>query len=60
MIAYIGQRMTEASSYGGAAALLLGAAHIANASDLANAIIGVVVAVGGLIGVLVKERGAAA
>ena len=59
-LAYVGQRLTEASSWGGVAAALLGAAHVANATDLAQAIIGVVVAVGGLIAVIVKEKGAAA
>lgn len=54
-ISYLGGRMQEASSYAGAAALLLGAMHVANATGVANAIIGVIVAVGGLIAVLLKE-----
>lgn len=59
-LAYIGQRMTEASSWGGTAAFVLGAMHIANAADITNAAVGVAVAIGGLIGVLVKEKGATA
>lgn len=55
MLAYIGQRMQEASSFAGLAAGILGAAHIANAQTLAQSIIGVVVAIGGLIAVLVQE-----
>lgn len=57
-LAYLGSRMQEASSFAGVAATILGLAHVANAQGVANAIIGVVVAVGGLIAVIVKEQGA--
>ena len=54
-LAYIGNRLTEASSYAGLAAVLLGAAHVNNATGVAQAIVGVLVSLGGLIAVLTRE-----
>ena len=55
MIAWIGQRLREASSWAGFGTAVLGALHVSNAGDLSNAIVGVLVAIGGLIAVAVKE-----
>jgi hypothetical protein len=58
-LAYLGERMKEASSWGGTAALLLGALHVAASPDLINAGLGVIAAVGGLIAILVPEGSSA-
>ncbi|MGC2411757.1 MAG: hypothetical protein WA459_03545 [Stellaceae bacterium] len=54
-LAYLGARMKEASSWGGAAAFVLGALHASASPDLVNAALGLIAAVGGLIAVLVPE-----
>ena len=54
-LAYLAARLKEASSWGGAAAFLLGALHLSANPDLVNAALGVVAAFGGLIAVLVPE-----
>ena len=54
-LAYLGTRMTEASSWAGGAAIILGALHLGASPDLVNATLGVVAALGGLIAVLVPE-----
>lgn len=56
-LAYLGQRMKEASSWGGTALMLLAALHISANPDLVNAGLGVIAAIGGLIAVLVPEGG---
>ena len=56
-LAYLGARLKEASSWGGAAAFILGALHFGASPDLVNAALGVVAAIGGLIAVLVPEGG---
>lgn len=57
-IAYIAARLKEASSWSGAAATLLAALHIAASPSLVNAVLGVLAAIGGVIAVLVPEKGA--
>lgn len=54
-LAYIGRRMKEASSWAGTACFLLGVLHVGASADLVNAILGVVVAVGSVIAVLVPD-----
>lgn len=56
MLAYIAARLKEASSWSGAAALVLGALHIAASADVVNAALGVIAAFGGLISVLIPEK----
>jgi hypothetical protein len=56
-LAYVGARLKEASSWGGSAAFILGAAHLSASPDLVNATLGVIAAIGGLIAVLVPEGG---
>ncbi len=55
-LAYLGARMKEASSWAGAAGFMLGVMHVGASADLENAIAGVVAAVGGLIGVVIREQ----
>ena len=57
-IAYIAARLKEASSWSGAAATLLAALHIAASPSLVNAVLGVLAGIGGVIAVLVPEKGA--
>ena len=54
-LAYLGARLKEASTWGGTAAFLLGTLHLSVSPDLVNAVLGVIVAIGGLIAVLVPE-----
>jgi hypothetical protein len=54
-LAYLGTRLTEASSWAGVASIILGALHLSASPDLVNAGLGVVAALGGLIAVLVPE-----
>jgi hypothetical protein len=54
-LAFLGTRMTEASSWAGAAAFILGTLHLSASPDLVNAALAVVAAMGGLIAVLVPE-----
>jgi len=54
-LAYLGARMTEASSWGGAAAFILATLHLTASPDVVNAALGVVAATGALIAVLVPE-----
>ena len=54
-LAYLGTRMTEASSWAGVAAFILSALHLSASPDLVNAALGVVAALGSLIAVLVPE-----
>jgi len=56
-LAYLGARMKEASSWGGAAAFILGALHLSASPDLINGALGVIAAIGGLIAVVVPEGG---
>jgi len=54
-LAYLAERMKEASSWGGAAAFILGALHLSASPDLVNGALGVIAAIGGLIAVVVPE-----
>ena len=54
-LSWLADRMKEASSWGGMAAVLLGTMHIAQNPDVLNAAFGVVVAIGGLLSVVLKE-----
>ena len=54
-LAYLGARMQEASSWGGAAAFVLAALHLSASPDLVDAALGVIAALGGLIAVLLPE-----
>jgi hypothetical protein len=56
-LAYLGARLKEASTWGGAAASILGALHLTASPDLVNSALGVIAALGGLIAVLVPEGG---
>jgi hypothetical protein len=58
-LAYLGARMKEASSWGGAAAFILAALHLSASPDVVNAALSVVAATGGLIAVLVPEGSSA-
>ena len=60
MIAWISQRLQEASSWAGFGTVVLGALHVSNAGNLSNAIVGVLVAIGGLLAVVIKEGAPAA
>ena len=55
-LAYLGQRMREASSYAGLAAMGLAALHVSAAPNQVSAALGVITAVGGLIAVLVPSN----
>ncbi len=57
-VAYLGARMKEASSWGGAAAFVLAALHLSASPDVVNAALSVVAAIGGLIAILVPEGAA--
>lgn len=54
-IGFIGERMTEASSWGGTAIIVLSALHVNANPTLINAILGAVAAIGGVIAILVPE-----
>jgi hypothetical protein len=56
-LAYLAERMKEASSWGGGAAFILGALHFSASPDLVNGALGVIAAIGGLIAVAVPEGG---
>jgi hypothetical protein len=55
---YLGARMIEASSYNGAAMIMLSALHISVNPGIVNHALGVIAAIGGLIAVLRPEAGA--
>ncbi len=55
-LAYLGARMKEASSWAGAAGFMLGVMHVSNNAEVGNAIVGVIVALGSLVAVLIPER----
>lgn len=57
-VAYLGARMKEASSWGGAAAFVLAALHLSASPDVVNAALSVVAAIGGLIAILAPEGAA--
>ena len=54
-LAYLGARMREASSWGGAAAFILASLHLTASPDVVNAALSVIAAIGGLIAVLAPE-----
>ncbi len=54
-IGFIGERMTEASSYGGAAIIALSVLHISANPNLVDAILGAITAIGGVIAILIPE-----
>jgi hypothetical protein len=54
-LAYLAERMKEASSWGGGAAFILGALHLSASPDLVNGALGVIAAIGGLIAIVVPE-----
>jgi hypothetical protein len=56
-LAYLAERMKEASSWSGAAVFVLGALHLSASPDLVNGALGVIAALGGLIAVVVPEGG---
>jgi len=56
-LAYLGARMQEASSWGGAAAFILAALHLSASPGLVNAALGMIAALGSLIAVLLPEGG---
>lgn len=58
-LAYLAARMREASSWGGAAAILLAVLHVGASPDLVNAALAMIAAIGGLVAVLAPEGGSA-
>lgn len=57
---YIAARLKEASSWGGAAMMLLAALHVNANPDAVNAALGIVAAIGGLLAILIPDKGAPA
>lgn len=55
MVAYLAARAKEASSWAGAATLLLGAMHVSANPNMVSASLGIVAAIGGLVSILVPE-----
>jgi hypothetical protein len=57
-LGYLVARLKEASSWGGAAAFILGVLHLSVSPDIVDAALGVIAAIGGLIAVALPEGGA--
>lgn len=57
-LAYLGARMKEASSWGGAAAFILATLHLSANPDVVDAALSLIAATGSLIAVLVPEGAA--
>ena len=55
LLSWLAARMQEASTYAGMASMILGSLHVANSPDMVNAALGVVVAMGGLVSIVLKE-----
>jgi hypothetical protein len=56
-LAYLGARMQEASTWGGAAAFILAALHVSASPGLVNAALGVIAALGSFMAILLPEGG---